>query len=381
MDSIECIVIGAGVVGLAVAKACAEKGLETILLEQSNAIGTETSSRNSEVIHAGIYYPKNSLKAKLCVKGRDMLYEYCDTNHIEYKRCGKLIVASTADQASKLKQILQAGIDNDVTDLKWLDQEQANILEPDLNCKAAILSPSTGIIDSHSLMVSLLGGFEAAGGLLAYSSPVLSGHVLENDSHNICLNIGDETSLGSEQNIADTQHTQIKAKYVINCAGLYAIQLAHSLNGLTKSTIPQGRYAKGNYYAFSGKPPFKHLIYPVPQDGGLGVHLTLDLAGRAKFGPDVEWIDEIDYSINPDRANSFYKSIRSYWPELPDDSLQADYVGIRPKLISNTKTDADFMIQDWSEHKVAGLINLYGIESPGLTAALAIGEHVANKIK
>lgn len=370
MDSVECVVIGAGVVGLAVARACAQKGLETILLEQNNAIGTETSSRNSEVIHAGIYYPKGSLKANLCVQGRDRLYEYCDLKHIDYKRCGKLIVASDDTQIPKLKKIMRAGIENGVSDLQWLDQKQTNLLEPNLNCVAAILSPSTGIIDSHSLMVSLLGDFEAASGLLAYCSPVESAYILENENYNICLNIG-----------ADSNDVmQIKARYVINCAGLYAVQLANNIQGLAKETIPKNKYAKGNYYAFSGKTPFQHLIYPVPQDGGLGVHLTLDLAGRAKFGPDVEWIEEIDYSINPDRSKSFYKSIRSYWSELPDNSLQPDYVGIRPKLVSNTDTDADFMIQDQAEHGVSGLINLYGIESPGLTAALAIADYVASKI-
>lgn len=364
MDSVDCVVIGAGVVGLAVAKACAEKGLETILLEQSNAIGTQTSSRNSEVIHAGIYYPKDSLKAKLCVQGRDMLYKYCDANHIDYKRCGKLIVASDKTQIPKLQQIMQTGLENGVLDLQWLDQKQTKLLEPSLNCVASIVSPSTGIIDSHSLMLSLLGNFEAAGGLLAYYSPVTSAYVLDNDCNNICLNIGKDDAM------------QIKAKYVINCAGLYAIELAHNIKGLSKETIPTGRYAKGSYYAYSGKAPFKHLIYPVPQDGGLGVHLTLDLAGRAKFGPDVEWIETIDYSINANKADDFYSSIRNYWPELPDNSLQPDYVGIRPKLVSSTNIDADFMIQDQTEHGVAGLINLYGIESPGLTAALAIAKHV-----
>lgn len=363
-DSVDCLVIGAGAVGLAVARACAQSGLETLLVESEHAIGTGTSSRNSEVIHAGIYYPKGSLKARLCVAGRQTLYDYCASHGVAHRRCGKLIVATHDEQGDRLQQIATAAVANGVDDLRWLDPSQAQAREPALQCIAALESPSTGIIDSHGLMLALLGDLEQAGGLLALRSPVTGGTVLPTPDDGMLLHIGGD------------EPSEIIARRVINCAGLHAQAVAASIQGIPPATIPLGRYAKGNYYTLSGKAPFSHLIYPVPEPGGLGVHLTLDLGGQARFGPDVEWIDTIDYRVDPARADGFYAAIRCYWPDLPDDSLHPSYAGIRPKLAMPDGQDADFIIQDARTHGVPGLVNLYGIESPGLTSCLAIAQTV-----
>lgn len=362
-ETVDTIVIGAGVVGLACARALALAGREVIVLEANSLIGAETSSRNSEVIHAGIYYPTNSLKAKLCVAGKQMLYEFCASHGVPYRRCGKLIVATHPDQHGRLQAIQQQAINNNVKDLRWLEAAEAQVLEPELRCTAALLSPSTGIIDSHAFMLALQGDLEAEGGWLALNSPVLGGAI---QADGILLEIG-----GAEP-------MNLLAATVINSAGLAAGKVAHSLRGLAAESIPPHYLAKGNYYALTGRSPFSHLIYPVPEQAGLGVHLTFDLANQARFGPDVEWIDTIDYEVDPRRAEVFYAEVRKYWPDLLDDSLLPAYSGIRPKIQAPGQPAADFVIQDEQTHGVAGLINLYGIESPGLTASLAIAQRVCD---
>lgn len=363
-DTVDCLVIGAGVIGLAVARACARSGRDTLLVEAQDAIGTGTSSRNSEVIHAGIYYPQGSLKARLCVEGRQALYQYCESHGVAHRRCGKLIVATRDSQIDALRRIATAAAANGVTDLRWLDRREAQGREPELQCVAALESPSTGIIDSHGLMLALLGDMEQAGGLLALRSPVLGGQAMPAGESGVLLRIGGDEPM------------EIIARQVINCAGLHAQAVAARIDGLPPASIPAGRYAKGNYYALSGKAPFSHLIYPIPEPGGLGVHLTLDLGGQARFGPDVEWVDAIDYTVDPARADGFYAAIRRYWPGLPDAALHPSYAGIRPKLATPAGQDADFVIQDAASHGAPGLINLYGIESPGLTSCLAIARAV-----
>ncbi|TAN27300.1 MAG: NAD(P)/FAD-dependent oxidoreductase [Castellaniella sp.] len=366
-DRVDCVVIGAGVVGLAVARACARRGWETIVLEAADAIGTQTSSRNSEVIHAGIYYPQGSLKAHLCVQGRLALYAYCKQHGVAHKNCGKLIVATQPSQLDALRHLKASAEGNGVTNLQWLDAGAARAREPDLHCTAALWSPSTGIVDSHGYMLALQGDLEAAGGVVALRSPVDAAVI---------------TTDGVRLQVGGDEPMELLARRVVNAAGLQAIPLAHRIHGLDVATIPEGRYAKGNYYALATRAPFSHLIYPIPEPGGLGVHLTLDLAGRARFGPDVEWMDAPgDYSVDPRRSEHFYASIRRYWPELPDNSLHPDYCGIRPKLVSTTGKEADFVLQDARVHGITGLVNLYGIESPGLTASLAIAEDVCGKLE
>lgn len=366
-ETLDCVVIGAGVVGLATARACAQAGLETLVLEAESAIGSITSSRNSEVIHAGIYYPKGSLKAQLCVRGREMLYDYCTQHRVDHQRCGKLIVATQPAQTDRLRTLQQAAQANGVHNLRWLGQDEAQSREPALRCVAALESPSTGIIDSHGLMLALLGDLETAGGLLALQSPVLGGRITTGKAP-IVLHIG-----GAEP-------MDIAARHVINCAGLQAQAVATAIEGVPSGSIPTGRYAKGNYYALSGRSPFTHLIYPIPEPGGLGVHLTIDLAGQARFGPDVEWVDTLDYTVDPGRAENFYSAIRCYWPALPDNALHPSYSGIRPKLIPADGEEPDFVIQSPDTHGINGLVNLYGIESPGLTSCLAIADHVVQRI-
>ena len=365
-DRVDCVVIGAGVVGLAVARACALAGLEALALEAESDIGTATSARNSEVIHAGLYYPRGSLKARLCVQGRQALYDYCASHGVAHQRCGKLIVATRDEQIGALERIGAAAAANGVHDLRRLDAAQARAREPALQCVAALESPSTGIIDSHGLMLALLGDLESAGGLVAVRSPVLSGRIL---ADGILLRVGGDEPM------------ELVARRVVNCAGLHAQAVAAALDGLPPDSIPAGRYAKGNYYALSGKAAFSRLVYPVPEPGGLGVHLTLDLGGQARFGPDVEWIDALDYTVDPARADGFYAAIRRYWPDLRGGALRPDYAGIRPKLAVPAGQDADFLIQDARTHGVPGLVNLYGIESPGLTACLAIADEVTARLE
>lgn len=365
MERVDCIVIGAGVVGLAVARALALRGLETLVLERERTIGTGTSSRNSEVIHAGIYYPEGSLKARLCVRGKELLYAYCRERGVPHRRCGKLIVATSPEQREVLERLQAAGRANGVDDLALITAAEAREAEPRLHCVAALHSGSTGIVDSHALMLALQGDFENAGGLLACGAPVLGGACGPNG---ITLQVGGE------------QPMEIAAGVVINSAGLHAQALAASLAGMPAALVPPLHLAKGNYYSLSGRSPFSRLIYPVPEPGGLGVHLTIDLGGQARFGPDVEWTDRLEYQVDPARAASFYASIRRYWPELPDGALQPGYAGIRPKLSGPGEAASDFMIQGEAEHGVPGLVHLFGIESPGLTASLAIAEAVAGRV-
>jgi L-2-hydroxyglutarate oxidase LhgO len=361
-ETLDAVVIGAGVVGLAVARALALAGRETIILESETMIGTGTSSRNSEVIHAGIYYPKGSLKALLCVAGRKALYAYCDAHGVPYRRCGKLIVATNEAQQGGLERILAAAQANGVDDLRMITRDEALSLEPALACTGALLSPSTGILDSHGFMLALLGDAEANGAAIAYGSTVTGGHVGDGG---VTIEVR-----------ADGEEIRLAPRLLVNCAGLEAQRVAASIAGLPQETIPPLRYAKGNYFSLPGRAPFRHLIYPVPEVGGLGVHLTLDLGGQAKFGPDVEWVERLDYTVDAARGERFYAAVRTYWPGLPDGALVPGYAGIRPKLPA-TDAAADFVIQGQEVHGIEGLINLYGIESPGLTSSLAIGDYVA----
>ena len=370
MDTVDAVVIGAGVVGLAVARALALRGLETIVLERANAIGTGTSSRNSEVVHAGIYYPVGSLKARLCVSGRERLYAYCATHGIAHRRCGKLLVATSPAQRGRLAQIQAQAAANGVLDLRPLDAQQLRALEPELNAVAALHSPSTGIVDSHALMLGLLGDLQAHGGALAVLSP------LESIDSGAALHV---------LHVGGAAPTVLGARFVVNAAGLWAPGVAASVGALAPQHVPQARYAKGNYFSLAGRAPFSRLIYPVPEDAGLGVHLTLDLAGAARFGPDVQWIDPatpdaIDYRVDASRAAAFEADIRRYWPGLPDGALQPAYSGVRPKLQGPGEGARDFMLQGPAEHGVAGLVNLYGIESPGLTASLALADEVLSRL-
>ncbi|PVY78699.1 L-2-hydroxyglutarate oxidase LhgO [Cupriavidus alkaliphilus] len=363
METVDCVVIGAGVVGLAVARALALQGREVIILEAENAFGTITSARNSEVIHAGIYYPAGSLKAQLCVRGKAMLYDYCASRHVAHQRCGKLIVATSAAQVATLEGIRAKAAANGVDDLRLLDRAEAQALEPQLQCHAALLSPSTGIVDSHGLMTALLGDAENAGAMLAVQSPVLGGAVT---ADGIRLEIGAE----------DGSATTLLARTVVNSAGLTAPELARRIDGMHEAHIPPQYYAKGCYFTLAGRAPFSRLIYPVPEAAGLGVHLTIDLGGQARFGPNVRWIDEIEYGVDAADADAFYDEVRRYWPGLADDALQPGYAGIRPKISGPHEAAADFRIDGPAVHGVPGLVHLFGIESPGLTSSLAIAERV-----
>ena len=361
VDQVDCVVIGAGVVGLAVARALALQGREVMVLESENAIGTGTSSRNSEVIHAGIYYSPGSLKAKLCVEGKQMLYSYCAERGIAHRRCGKLIVATTAAQVLQLQGIAAKAAANGVGDLLLLDANEAKAMEPQLSCLAALHSPSTGIIDSHALMLSLQGDIEQMGGLVVLNTAVMQAQ----RSHDAIILI-----------VKDG--TRVRANTVVNAAGLSAQALAARFEGLAPAYVPPAYYAKGNYFTLAGRSPFSRLIYPVPEAAGLGVHLTLDLGGQAKFGPDVQWVDSPDdLLVDQTRGEAFYAEVRKYWPALPDGALQAGYAGIRPKLSAPGEAARDFIIQGPAEHGVPGLVNLFGIESPGLTSSLAIAASVA----
>jgi len=361
MDEFDCAVIGAGVVGLAVARALALTGREVIVLEAEGAIGTGTSSRNSEVIHAGIYYPKGSLKARLCVEGKRLLYAYAGERGLPHRRCGKLIVATSEAQVAQLSEIMAKAAANGVDDMVLLPGDEARAMEPQLQCMAALHSPSTGIVDSHALMLSLQGDLEGAGGVVALKSSVVGAECLDDG---IVLDSIDGTRL--------------RCKSVVNAAGLGAPALARQFDGLPAAAIPTAYFAKGNYFTLAGRAPFSRLIYPVPETAGLGVHLTLDLGGQAKFGPDVQWVESPDdLVVDPARGNGFYAEVRKYWPGLPDGALVPGYAGIRPKISGPGEAAADFMIAGPALHGVRGLVNLFGIESPGLTSSLAIGDHVA----
>lgn len=380
MDRVECVVVGAGVVGLAVARRLAQAGREVVVLEAADAIGTGTSSRNSEVIHAGIYYPTGSLRARLCVEGRDALYRYCAAHGVEHRRIGKLIVATGDEQLPKLDAIRAQAAANGVTDLYAIDAAAAHALEPNLRTVGALVSPSTGIVDSHGLMLALLGDAEEAGAMLALLSPLERSH---READGFVLEVG-----GAEP-------MRLGCSLLVNAAGLGAWAVARGLEGFPAGQVPPRVLAKGNYYALGqGRSPFSRLVYPVPVEGGLGVHLTLDLAGQARFGPDVEWLDglkggleggpegaPIDYAVDPARADAFYDSVRAYWPGLPDGALVPAYSGVRPKLSGPGGSQADFLLQGPETHGIPGLVNLFGIESPGLTSCLAIADAVAGLLE
>jgi L-2-hydroxyglutarate oxidase LhgO len=333
-----------------------------LILEAGNVFGTGISARNSEVIHAGIYYAAGSLKARLCVAGRAMLYAYCAERGIGHRRCGKLIVAADDRQRDQLGRIAAGAAANGVDDLQLLSRAEARRLEPALECAAALLSPSTGIIDSHALMLSLLGDAERHGAVLALQSTVAGGEIV---ADGIVLDV--VSGSGSP--------VKLHAANAVNCAGLGAQGISRGLRGLAQESVPPLHYAKGNYYALAGRAPFSRLIYPVPEQAGLGVHLTLDLGGQARFGPDVEWIDAIDYAVAPGRADAFYAEVRRYWPQLPDGALVPAYAGIRPKPHAPGEPACDFLVSGAAEHGIPGLVCLYGIESPGLTASLALADH------
>lgn len=362
METVDCVVVGAGVVGLACARSLAALGREVLIVERETAFGTGISARNSEVIHAGLYYPPGSLKARLCVAGRRLLYPYCEAHGVAHARCGKLVVAPRAQMADRLRQIRARAEANGVDDLQWLERAAIRELEPALDAHAALLSPSTGIVDSHGLMLALLGDAERDGAMLALAGPVLGGKA---DGDGVVLHVGGEQAM------------TLRARWVINAAGLDAVALGHAIEGVAPARLPRAHYARGVYFSHSGRVPFSRLIYPIPEPGGLGVHLTLDLGGQAKFGPDVEWVDAPDYTVDPARAEHFYRAVRDWWPDLEDGRLQPGYAGVRPKIAGPGEADADFRIDGPAQHGVPGLVHLFGIESPGLTAALAIGEAVA----
>lgn len=360
METVDAVVIGAGVVGLAVARALALRGRETLILEARGQFGTETSSRNSGVIHAGIHYPQGSLRARLCVAGRDMLYRFCQQYAVEHRRCGKLLVASSAAELPELERIRCAARANEVP-LALLDRAEAMRLEPELSCAGALHAPMTGIVDPHSYMLALLGQAQNRGATLVCGSRVTR----------MCAD-GAGVLIG-----VNGHEPEVRARTLINSAGLNAPQVASLLDAFPANRIPTAYFAKGTYFSLAAPSPFRHLVYPVPHKGGLGVHLTLDLAGRARFGPDIEWVEVPSYDVDPGRAGQFCSAIRRYWPALPDDALQPAYAGIRPKITGPTDPPADFRVDGPDFHGVAGVVNLFGIDSPGLTASLALAEHVA----
>tara|TARA_R100000005_G_scaffold91925_1_gene64792 strand:+ start:588 stop:1697 length:1110 start_codon:yes stop_codon:yes gene_type:complete len=360
---VENIVIGAGVIGLAIARSLATAGRDVLLLERHRQFGEETSARNSEVIHAGIYYPQDSLKARFCTQGKWLLYDYCRARHIPHSNCGKLIVATNEEELPMLDTLAQKAAANGVDDLRFLSADAAMVMEPALFCTGALLSPSTGIIDSHQLMLAYLGEIEDHGGSLAFES------IFERATP---VREGFEISAGG---------MTLSCRNLINSAGLYAQDVAGHIIGLSSDHIPEREIVKGSYFTMTKRSPFSHLIYPMPKSASLGTHVTLDMAGQIRFGPDQEWIDHIDYDVDPHRADSFYEAIRRYFPALPDDSLIPAYSGIRPKIRSTDGSPADFCISDERTHSLPGLVNLFGMESPGLTASLSIGAYVAGILK
>jgi len=360
-ERLDAVIIGGGVIGLAIARTLARTGREVVVVEAEPVIGMHTSSRNSEVIHAGIYYPPGSLKARSCVAGKQALYEYCADHDVPHARIGKIILAARDEEIAELDRLKVQAEANGVTDLAWLDQAEVRSLEPRVSCVRALFSPSTGIIDSHGLMTALRRDAVGAGAEVLLTTPVLAGRLHD---EGVVLSIG-----GADP-------VTVLCRTVVNAAGLRAQEIAHKIQGVPKSTIPPSFFAKGHYFVLPGRSPFSHLVYPVPVPGGLGVHVTLDLAGQTRFGPDVSWVDSIEYSFDEGRASSFYGAIRRYFPTLEDASLEPGYTGIRPKLGPAGSPAHDFVVQGPADHGVPGWVALYGIESPGLTAALALAEHV-----
>ncbi|MBY0509171.1 MAG: NAD(P)/FAD-dependent oxidoreductase [Rhodospirillaceae bacterium] len=361
-EQLDCVVIGAGVIGLACAAALGKTGREVVVLEAANLIGSGTSSRNSEVIHAGIYYPAGSLKARLCRAGKAQLYAYCEGRGVPFKRLGKMVVARQASQLPALARIAESALKNDVRDLVWLSRTELAKVEPCIAGEHALFSPSTGIIDSHSLMLALEADLLNAGGMVVLQAPVLRGEV---KADGFLLDVGGVDPI------------RINAKSLINAAGLSAQQIAQSIRGIPPTAVPSSFFAKGHYYRLSGRAPCSHLIYPLPEDAGLGIHLTLDMGGQAKFGPDVRWVSSIDYTFDDQHFDAFVEAIRLYYPGLDVSRLNPDYTGIRPKLGGPGSQFADFRIDGPAQHGIPGLVNLFGIESPGLTASLAIADYVS----
>lgn len=367
MLKLDCIVIGAGVIGLTIARALAKAGREVIVLEQEKHFGGHSSSRNSEVIHAGIYNPPDWYKTHHCVAGKKALYQYCEQYGVPYKRCGKFIVATNPEQREQLHTIRKRAHSNQVRDVEFMSGDDIKACEPELSVAAGLYSPSTGIIDSHAYMLALLGEIEHHGGHLLVNHRVIGGKAGQR-TH--CLTVE-----------AGQQQLSLEANTVINAAGLFASELMHRIEGINRELIPTTYYAKGHYFQLNGRSPFSHLIYPLPETMGLGIHLTLDLQGKAKFGPDVEWVNDINYQPDNRRSEHFYRAIRQYWPGLPDQSLSPDYTGIRPKLTTAGGQPKDFMLQSPAELGVPQWVNLYGIESPGLTASLAIADSVSAMLR
>ena len=357
-ERVDCVVIGAGVVGLACARALARDGREVLVLERHGQIGTETSSRNSEVIHAGIYYDTGSLKARLCVRGKALLYAYCEAYGVPFSRCGKIIVATDATQFEALRGYQARAVANGVGELRWMSASEVVELEPAVACVGAVMSETTGIIDSHAYMESLVGDLEAHGGMIAFHSEILSG-----------------ASAGGRIRL-ETEQLALDAALVVHCAGLGAPDLARRIAAHPHGALPHAYYAKGHYYTLSGRSPFRRLVYPIAEAGGLGVHVTLDLAGQARFGPDVVWLDGIDYTFDERNRERFVTAIRRYYPALDAHRLQPGYTGIRPKIAASNEPAADFRLSGPQSHGIAGLIHLFGIESPGLTASLALADEV-----
>lgn len=365
----DTVVIGAGVVGLAVAAATAARGQAVLVLEAGPHVGEATSARNSEVIHAGLYYPTGTLKHRFCVAGRRALYDFLDQSGVDYLRCGKLIVATSRAEEAELARIHALGVANGVEGLELLSGAQATSREPELTATAALYSRETGVFDSHSYMLALVARLEANEGLVALRTP---------------FDRAEPVPGGFRVSTGGAEPTALTTRRLVNAAGLWAPHLARRITGMPAEWVPEQRLAKGCYFRLSGRSPFSHLIYPVPVDGGLGVHATLDLGGATRFGPDVEWLapgttpEAIDYSVSPDRAGAFERAIRRYWPGLPDGRLEPDYSGVRPKLKGPGEGFFDFEIQDEQTHGVPGLVNLFGFESPGLTGSLAVGDAVAD---
>jgi L-2-hydroxyglutarate oxidase LhgO len=360
-ETIDCAVIGAGVVGLAVGRKLAMSGREVVVLEAEEHFGTHTSSRNSEVMHAGIYYPTGSLKARLCFTGRKALYRYCEEHAVNHRRIGKVIVACDESELTGLQKYHDQAVINGCDDLRMLNADELAEMEPEVRCVAGFLSPSTGIIDAHGLMLAYLGDLEAHSGALALTSPVLSGKVTK---EGFLLQVGGDEPM------------ELLCRSLVNCAGFHAQAVARTIEGIPEATIPPTFYAIGHYYTLAGKAPFNRLVYPVARQDWLGVHVTIDLGGQVKFGPDFTWIDRIDYAFDESREQAFYTAIRRYYPGLKDGALQPGYTGIRPKIHGPGTPGPDFMIQGPHDHGIAGLVNLYGIESPGLTSSLAIADYV-----
>jgi len=361
-EKVDTVVIGAGVVGLAVARALARAGREVVLLEKNAAFGEETSSRNSEVIHAGLFYKPGGLRARFCHPGKQQLYAFCDAFHVAYENCEKLIVAHDDDEIAQLRAIKTLAEQNGVTDLSFLTRAEARALEPEVECKAALLSPSTGIVDSHGLMLALLGDFEEAGGALALNAPVAGGRI---DGNGAAIVVAGEAAM------------TLQASLVVNCAGLWCDRLARAIEGVPGETIPQLQYGKGQYFSYTGAAPFHRLIYPVPGRDSLGAHYTKDLGGQVRFGPDISYVDSnTDYDVDPTRRDGFAESVRRFWPALDPEKLQPGYAGIRPKNAGPGK-EGDYIIQGKETHGLGAYIGLYGMESPGLTSCLAIADHVA----